>query len=326
MRLVRAIRRFMVHEEIISSENQLKKDFLEFPPRPLVCQLASDGFLVKTSRGVGEFGMYWMFFVQTFSARDTDYFKNNPDFKDLLVALEKLDKSIPVPGRAASKLLLFLMTFFAAMVFQRAQRKKSVLGVFFPCSPNGGYVGVTNRGRKNRALLDAAISHEHIHLLQFRDSDDRRSSLRFPERVLVDKYVNDKFILYLFDANEVEARLHEIVLSYYRQCGQVPLTSGCFFAMLAGSERLSLHVKLAFMSSGVEIPSSVVDFKERNDSMAEQLEIILCAVKDDRVLYRFITEVLSVMYGRLLSYYGDKAASQNFLLGVQRPNMYDMAY
>ena len=41
---------------------------------------------------------------------------------------------------------------------------------------------------------------------------------------------------------------------------------------------------------------------------------------------RFITEVLTVMYGNLLRYYGDETASSAFLFDIARPNLYDVLY
>ena len=46
----------------------------------------------------------------------------------------------------------------------------------------------------------------------------------------------------------------------------------------------------------------------------------------DELLLRFITEVLPVMYGNLLRYYGDDVVSSKFLSQISRPNFYDELY
>ncbi|MNR36493.1 hypothetical protein D3C85_1544150 [compost metagenome] len=58
----------------------------------------------------------------------------------------------------------------------------------------------------------------------------------------------------------------------------------------------------------------------------EQLAFILLDIKTKELEYRFITEVLSVMYGNLLKYYGDRIASSRYLEGIARPNLYDDLY
>lgn len=59
---------------------------------------------------------------------------------------------------------------------------------------------------------------------------------------------------------------------------------------------------------------------------ALQLATAFAYMTDSSCEYRFITEVLAVMYGNLLRYYGDRTASQIYLDSIRRPNLYDVLY
>jgi len=58
----------------------------------------------------------------------------------------------------------------------------------------------------------------------------------------------------------------------------------------------------------------------------QQMEAILLKINSIDMLYRFISEVLAVMYGNLLKYYGDSISSEAFLHLIERPNLYDELY
>ena len=52
----------------------------------------------------------------------------------------------------------------------------------------------------------------------------------------------------------------------------------------------------------------------------------MLVIKTNELAFRYITEVLSVMYGNLLKYYGDDAAGCSYLKDIARPNFYDELY
>ena len=104
------------------------------------------------------------------------------------------------------------------------------------------------------------------------------------------------------------------------------MTVPMFLGMLAASQQLGELVILTLEHGGVSFDRLVVPYPEREAMYAEQLESILYYIKTPELSCRFITEVLTVMYGNLLRYYGDEAASRNFLQGITRPNFYDDLY
>lgn len=125
---------------------------------------------------------------------------------------------------------------------------------------------------------------------------------------------------------EVEARLHESVLSFYRVYRQLPMTIPIFLGMLAANQQYGELVGLTLESMGVNFDRLDLTFPERGKMSAEQLESLLVYINTPELTCRFITEVLPVMYGNLLSYYGDEDASNTFLQNIVRPNLYDDLY
>lgn len=134
------------------------------------------------------------------------------------------------------------------------------------------------------------------------------------------------FLLYLLQKKEVEARLHESVLSFYLSHRRLPMTVSSFLGMLAASQQFGEYVSLILARSGTSFDRRVKMYPERDDMYAEQLESIFVFIETPELASKFITEVMPVMYGNLLRYYGDEVASQNFLSEIERPNFYDELY
>ena len=87
--------------------------------------------------------------------------------------------------------------------------------------------------------VDGIISHEHIHICQQSRSINPFQSHRLPSNFF--RSVNDEAITksmiahlnYLHNTHELEARLHEIILSYYRHVDRLPQNYNSFiFALL----------------------------------------------------------------------------------------------
>ena len=142
--------------------------------------------------------------------------------------------------------------------------------------------------------------------------------------LLTEKKLADTFLLYLLEKNEVEARLHESVLSFYRVHHQLPVTVSAFLGLLASSQQFGWLVTGILELLGVTFHRDLGKYPERDAMYAEQLEVVLMAIKTRELQCRYITEVLPVMYGNLLKYYGDDAG--NYLKDIERPNFYDDLY
>jgi len=71
---------------------------------------------------------------------------------------------------------------------------------------------------------DSILAHEHIHLLQHRGGqiDDKQSNCA--DVFFGIAWEKEAYLLYILEKNELEARLHEVVISYYRLKEELPLT------------------------------------------------------------------------------------------------------
>ena len=134
-------------------------------------------------------------------------------------------------------------------------------------------------------------------------------------------------VLYYLDKKEVEARLHEVVLSYYRDEKELPVNKEGFIKLLLSIEDINKITQkyLGFTDIHVELGSREIEVRATDMSKGFQFAL-LCAGNDKETASKYITEVLPVMYGNLLLYYGDSVMSQQFMREIERPNLYDRIY
>jgi hypothetical protein len=349
MKLYFLIKKFFYSEEKRSSENQMKKDFGDFPPSPLNCKNTDCNFNVVRTRWIGS--LYYNLFIikKLFQASESEmdslrsestaiFTKITLDirksFKDFLCASTVLFKkskfkfSILIFSTVAILVILapayVIWTVF--MFFKINRNMNTALGLFIP--PFNGEWQITIRpgANKKRRNEESIISHEHIHLLQHRDFDKHNRNMKYPDMLILDKYKDEKYFLYLLEKKEVEARLHEVILSYYREKKELPLTLEGFFELLAGSNQIGKLIILSFKSKGINIKKDIIKYQEREIMFAEQVVDIFTVIKSVDLIYKFITEVLTVMYGNLINFYGDEESSRGFMEKIERPNLYDALY
>ena len=210
--------------------------------------------------------------------------------------------------------------------FRRSQgvlTRDGTAGSFNPLCPDD----VVVRSAMSTAVSEAAVaSHEHIHLLQHRDAEHHSRFLRNPSSLLCDKALVIPQLHYFFEKKEVEARLHESVLSFYRSRGHLPITVTGFLSLLACSQTFGWLISDSLEAEDFGADASPELYPERELVFAKQLETILLSLRTPHLERRFIVEVLTVMYGNLLRYYGDATASDQFLGQIERPNLYDEIY
>lgn len=348
--MIRKIINLLYTKEKRTSESQLKIDFCDYPPFPLNCSELNKNFFIINTKRIGR--LYWSVVClkklikikrkeevpevlrevwgQLFLAKETIV----NSVKDTFCEINKLNKF--------SKFLFFVLVSFALLVVMPfifmaivgygfyylrclSRLRDGEMGFFIPIfeDENKIFVGCEI---KDPGLLDAVISHEHIHFLQHINGRGLGKFSRCADVLLKDLVKENKYFHYLFEANEVEARLHEIVVSGYRAQGKIPITIEEFIELLVGSEHFGSLILDAVKESGVVNEVQAFSNQERSNDPAEDIKLIILAIKNQSLRRRFIFEVLSTMYGNLLEYYGDKSSSNSFLSKIERPNLYDLLY
>lgn len=96
--------------------------------------------------------------------------------------------------------------------------------------------------------------------------------------------------------------------------------------MLADWDEIGEYLVQLTSDAGLEMQGTGRTFTLRSIMLGGQLGDLLSLLKDSEATKRFICEVLPVMYGNLLSCYGDAPASVRFLEQIPRPNLYDLLY
>jgi hypothetical protein len=117
-----------------------------------------------------------------------------------------------------------------------------------------------------------------------------------------------------------------MVLSYYRTKKELPTTEDGFLDILCASPSFFERVVKPLRMDGWSVGRDVAFCEERDTMFPTQLADTFAYMKDSHCQYRFVTGVLTVMYGNLLRYYGDGEASRHYLVGICRPNLYDTLY
>lgn len=300
------------------------------------CDGLSGEFDLVRTRGVGEIWHTLIVFNRVLRGLQTDTYLSADFVKefgaDQVVALRHAFEGLGTSARFIKPVVITLTLgmsggVLALRMIRSARKRSRVLGCFVPVRTHESEI-VVKLGSHARSSKSEAptISHEHIHLLQHMDAEDLLRNAKSPEQLLNDKGLASPFLLYLLKKDEVEARLHESVLSFYRAHRRLPMTVPMFLGMLSASEQLGEWVTWTLEDAGESFERLASSYPDRGAEFVKQLEFILIYIKTPELTGRFITEVLTVMYGNLLRYYGDEAASRNFLEGIARPNLYDDLY
>ncbi|UCO96387.1 hypothetical protein LF844_17080 [Metapseudomonas lalkuanensis] len=253
---------------------------------------------------------------------------------------EKLETLNPIKKIAA--LLLLILTspamilaltacfsYYLCKLTLATFREKEVRGSFLPVMNNDLEI-IISGNLKNKNQIDAVKSHEHLHLVQYThrmtSGEKDKIKLSNPLDILTQESAKNSYINYIFERDETEARLHEFVLSFYRNHNSLPLDLEGFIRLISTSRKLNpLISKILFdTASAHKENKDILETYQIRDAQTEtDIAIAILSIKSAELQKKFILEVLTVMYGNLLGYYGDQCAKENFLEEIKRPNLYD---
>lgn len=342
-----------------NSIEQLKRDFGEYPPKPLKTDAVAVPFTINY---LNWFSLYFIRLrgVISLTRRKNDGIKSQEllekrtEFKKVLRKMfsefgDELSKS-KAEYKSFSfikKVAMFLAFIFVLpfifiyiviiAVFTALKLTNALFSTKYYSSLFGFYthgiglkneVNIVNKSVKKANInLESVVSHEHLHLLQQLEGvmyDNEIQKKDFFDRVrLIIESENSEYILYLSQRHEVEARLHEMVLSFYRHHGLMPLSYEEFMGFLLANEKLQQILK---HDKNINCFSRYESYAVREEEAVSELFIILFVIKDTLVISRFVKEVLSVMYSNLLHYYGDEAASKKMLESIPSTLLYEQLY
>ncbi|MEL0616481.1 hypothetical protein V6243_06515 [Cobetia marina] len=219
---------------------------------------------------------------------------------------------------------LFLRSIYT--VFRQVYRRvmsSRVLGSFNSAVDEDVIIIYSKRIPKQaECVVEAVITHEHFHFIQYKYTECHALRIKHVDKDSVNRIfsINDdshKFYMYLLDSKEFEARLHEMLLCYFRTTGRFPESIDeleiCYLEYIYGK------------SFEVNDIDSDRDFFFRSESLSLDLFSIYTHVKDE---YQdiFMTEVVGVLYGNMLDYYGLDEKARSIRLEIPAPNISDFIY
>ena len=317
-----------------SSSDQLAKDFGEFPPYPLQCKPLEHKVDIIEAGGAGQgvscLRMAWRIIQIQGSGSKTRLIANidlGAIWHERLDAYNaEISQAQKGSGWLAVRLERFARVFLLAMqLLTTIRSNKQGIAVFIPTNTASGQINLMEKIAARKLDIEAYISHEHIHFLQHVDGQPSGKWQVNAGTVLAPEKQTNQELLYFLDKKEVEARLHEIVLSHYRATRELPLDPQGFFDLLASSAVFGGELMDVLRDVGHNVPSGSGKYIERDTVWPDVLAYAIWRLESEYI-YPFVTEVLSVMYGNLLRYYGDENTSITYLSKIPRPNLYDIAY
>lgn len=349
MKYIKYLSNYFYSEENKLSNSQIIEDFGGLSPNPLTRNNFDIEFTIARTRRIG--GLYASLLMIKRISHVKDSSEIHPSihvaWKELVAAKNQAETQLKILSDSTKTKnakffcalvltpIIFLMSpvlipviFYKITNYLLKIHKKipKGQGYFMPLFKKETRIVINVGGINNKEDTKSIISHEHIHLLQNMNGEDCSKFSRCSDILLDSEYKTYVSLLYLLERNEVEARLHEIVISFYAISNTLPLTMEGFFNMLSGSNQFG---SIVIRSMNLDVATNeqiIINYNARNTIIAEDLELILLVIKDVDLRRRFIAEVLAVMYGNLIKYYGDKESSLVFLRKIERPNLYDMLY
>lgn len=332
----------------MSSKSQFIKDFGEYPPFPLRPASKDVEFDVVHICGFGYFYYIISRGFKTLTAAlkrgRSGVTTGNQKYYD--VALQKFFDSYNKMNSATkimftSTIILLspvILVITIALAFQFMIRQSRNLGLYNPVWQVGKELVVMPSKILNieaqEVSLESVISHEHIHLRQDHlfsrprlSADERdRFKSKFEDLINTNDF-NSARSLYLLGINEVEARLHEVVISHYIEHSSIPTSSDDFISMLLCTETLGDYISNNLVQSNYRThPRDFGVLKLRTSQPALDIILTLSFFKNTDLRMRYILEVLVVMYGNLIILYGDKDKALEYFSTIKKFDLYIELY
>lgn len=337
-----------------NSKKQFEHDFGCYPPIPLQTKAPSTKFRVVQLNTLG-FIIHKIILIYKLQTRNFESIDEELRSSEWVTALQEqttksteslrtfkkeFESQSPINKILASVFIIAIspaiilpLTAYLSYKFCKialaALKEDKYRGVFMPAIHDELEILVFGRN-DDKNKLDAVKSHEHIHLVQYtrRMEPDGKfnTALKNPEDILTQECARNKYINYLFEKEELEARLHEFVLSFYRTHRFLPLSKNGFINLISTPSKISPLVCEILSDNAPpcdEIKEATETYSVRDLQSEREIAIILLSIKSKDLQRKFINEALTVMYGNLLGYYGDQGAKKRFLAEIKRPNLYD---
>jgi hypothetical protein len=350
---------FFLKKTTTNSKCQFKSDFGEYPPKPLSPMKLNNQIHVLCMGRVRILFFLLAFHFHSFSDKSPT---NNPHFirvrnralkikaicigtiTDLMNSIFYVKFVLFVIFLIVFSPLLFLFIIYLGikiLIITTRTEFYNAVGFFLnsPHLPSQIVVNTTSlRSMKKFTDLsnEGIISHEHIHLLQACYFPERpmdnfegekssflKSLLRNPER-------DFDFCSYHFDISEMEARLHEVILSYYRKYEELPSDYVGFVRLLMGSgKELARPMLHSLFDKGGEekynLQNKPPKFETRCADMKLEMSMAIMKLAPP-ARHKYMLEVLPVMYGNLLIVYGDTNRAEKYFDTVSSFDFYNELY
>ena len=362
-----------------STKQQFEFDFGVYPPNSVTIDTPLDlHFTIRT--------FCFFSFLKLIMGHVLELLKNNSSnnnsslsnelaetrkhLKALKLSLKEIKDLIRGDNKSSIRKPLLTLVFFVIFalatpivtIYSVVVMTKCIVSIYLTQKRNVGFVVDFDHSsiyiRKDIRDDDKAngiISHEHIHICQQSRSIAPFQSHRLPcnfFRSVSDSFLTESLVAhlnYLHKTHELEARLHEIILSYYRHVERLPQNYNSFiFAILCvygiraslSEDELRTIISCLMGSPTLNDKNRLIldeiyndlnafdsrEYEIRFELVVEDFYQLIRHISSSQDRVNFILDVLPIAYTNLLDYYGATELARNIRLEITRPNMFDLYY
>jgi len=231
-------------------------------------------------------------------------------------------------------IFVFVLKVFLSIFLKSFKKSNNAFGYMLNLEKYDNIVYVNQEKIINNGVsYDEIVTHEHMHIRQ----EVNYKSYPVPtlysyddvisHDFIVKKFRNSKNINYLMTRRELEVRINELLVCYYRKTKVIPLSYLEFLKMLLSFNFIHRMVEVECPKVLDEVENEKRDFTEaRSIYTVSDVFDVLLMLQGAIYLERFIKEVLPVMYCHLLFYYSDEKACLNFYKTIPCVNMFEEIY
>lgn len=242
-----------------------------------------------------------------------------------------------------SPLLILSLIFYFFYNFYK--QMSPALGFYITSKVGKGKVLVFDKKIKKlkNVTFDSVVTHEHIHFLQHEISNKQLGIIDFyeyqkvmsefikydhPKESIHERY-NIKDLLYFLSAKETEARLHELVISFYKKTSTVPGSYNEFIKMLFSFSGIFTFInendKRINEILGKEF-QVIDDLEIRSQVFFQQLRINFFVMAEVGLFGIYSLKVMPAFYANLLGIYFGNDERIKFLKTCPRLSEYEAFY
>lgn len=287
------------------------KQFLSIPTKPVRNIFWTEAVArLRMTNELSLKGIWEKHYLEKIQAPEEETKKNSTYYKNLFKKIILLFQVIIIASLSLIAALISPLIFLAGLVHFIFSDRTDAMG-FYSSILSNKTLYLVNKS-SNYDYYHPIISHEHIHMIQdeMYKSGFIQPLIFHKTNVINDICYTEKLnkvskictLDYLFSPLEIEARLHEVVLTYYREKKIMPKNA---------DEFIELILSFRFLAHSTEDNYENLLETRYRIGADNYFNLTFILLKTEHAA-TFFRDVLPIFYRRLLTYYGATSLIEEF--------------